>query len=601
MCRYKGYPVTAFKRMNIQTKTILTISTVFIALITAFVIILKTVLMDGFLRLEQSEVETNTSRVQNLLMFEQDNLQRLVSDWGVWSDAYQYMYTQNQSFVRSNLESTTFIANDIDVLLYMRYDGSTVYGREYNPETEELKSINPELMRNFVKQSRFLQLKKEEDTLSGILNTSDKTYMFAISAVLNSDGSGTSPGVLMMAQAIDDDFSTMLESVLQLDIQLYYNQQLLDSEMQYYLQMAQENNGFYQQEINDEIVHGFGIKNNIYEKPAILFQIALQRGIFQQGLITNQTLLYATIFMAIIILVLIFVLIRKLVVNKIANIILGLKRVQSGLVYNGELQAAGPDEIGMLTSTINEILEDFKKTTLELGTAKEIAEKNSQVKTQFLSQLSHELRTPLNAIIGFAELSSEYEADISNKDNILQILSAGEHLLGLIEDLLDISKLELGKYDIRSECVKIMACIEESICLIESMSKESGITISNQCQDLDDVFVSADSKRLKQILLNLLSNAIKYNREGGRVWISCEQDTQKLRINVHDTGYGIHQSDMQKIFDPFERGEMKNQPISGTGIGLSISKNLIHAMGGELGVSSEIGKGSCFWLELKRI
>lgn len=230
--------------------------------------------------------------------------------------------------------------------------------------------------------------------------------------------------------------------------------------------------------------------------------------------------------------------------------------------------------------------------------AKEEAERANRAKSDFLSSMSHELRTPMNAVLGFAQLLQYSDALTDDQqDNVHEILKAGNHLLELINEVLDLAKIESGHIELSLEPVELAGIIEECFELLANSAEKLGIQTS--CSGESEVNVWADRTRLRQILLNLLSNAIKYNRSGGSVTVLVHHEgSDRVRISVTDTGKGIASEKIAMLFQPFNRLDAENSNIEGTGIGLTITKRLVDAMRGAAGVESEVGVGSSFWIEL---
>ena len=227
------------------------------------------------------------------------------------------------------------------------------------------------------------------------------------------------------------------------------------------------------------------------------------------------------------------------------------------------------------------------------------AERANQAKSMFLSRMSHELRTPLNAILGFAQI---LEMDVTSEEDIESvqtIIRGGHHLLNLINELLDISRVEAGELPLSLETVEADEALHEAIELVRPMAEQRFIRLMDLSIGDGPHYVKADRQRLKQVLLNLLSNAVKYNVDAGRVTASVENGIpERLRITIADTGIGIPPDHLDRVFAPFDRLGADQSSIEGTGLGLTLTKSLVELMGGEIGVESSPGDGSTFWIEL---
>ncbi len=244
----------------------------------------------------------------------------------------------------------------------------------------------------------------------------------------------------------------------------------------------------------------------------------------------------------------------------------------------------------------------LEETNRELTVATREAENANRAKSEFLSNMSHELRTPLNAIIGFGQLlADDTAADLPpprRREFVQHIVDAGNHLLTLINEVLNLAQIESGKLSISLEPVELREVLDECHALTRLASAQRGIRLLFPHETA--LSVNADRTRLKQVLLNLLSNAVKYNRDHGAVIVDCTRGDQgRVRIAIEDTGQGMAAEELRGLFQPFNRLGRERSSIEGNGIGLALTKRLVELMGGTIGVHSTPGKGSVFWIDLR--
>ena len=258
------------------------------------------------------------------------------------------------------------------------------------------------------------------------------------------------------------------------------------------------------------------------------------------------------------------------------------------------------DELGRLADSLTRAEQLLVSRTTELITARDAALTATQAKNAFLSSTSHELRTPLNAVLGFAQLLQLSDLSQEDREAVERILAAGRHLLALINELIDIARIESGEFSLSVEPVAVAPVVEETCQLMAPLAADRSITISQDCP-WAGLAVNADRQRLRQILVNLISNAIKYNRHGGTVTLTCQPvSSDQVSLAVADTGPGIPAADLDRIFDPFERLGEEQGAIEGTGIGLPLARAFAEAMKGHLTVASAPGEGTTFTVTLPR-
>jgi len=257
-------------------------------------------------------------------------------------------------------------------------------------------------------------------------------------------------------------------------------------------------------------------------------------------------------------------------------------------------------EQALLDQRLREQQLALQDTNVELEAARALAETANRAKSEFLSAMSHELRTPLNAVLGFAQLlaSEKPPPSVSQQRSLDQILKGGWYLLQLINEILDLAMIESGKVTMSQESMGLADVLKDCQALIAPQAEKRGIRLLFSAMS-EPFFVHADRTRVKQVLINLLSNAIKYNRRGGMVIVECANVAGgRVRMSVTDTGAGLNAQQVEQLFQPFNRLGQEDGAEEGTGIGLVVTKQLTELMGGAIGVTSEVGVGTTFWIEL---
>jgi len=282
-----------------------------------------------------------------------------------------------------------------------------------------------------------------------------------------------------------------------------------------------------------------------------------------------------------------------------------LETSNSEIAREAEQRSKAQQEVMRLNEELEERVHtrtmQLEQANHELAVAMEEAKSANQAKSAFLSSMSHELRTPLNAILGFAQILTSEKLPstlVQKREFANHILKSGRHLLTLINEILDLAKIESGAVALSLEPVALNEILQECESMVAPLAAGRGIRLLFPATCAANV--TADRTRLKQIVLNLLSNAIKYNRDGGAVVVDCSPSGESLvRVSVQDTGMGLRPEQVKQLFQPFNRLGQESGVEEGTGIGLVVTKRLVELMGGTIGVTSSQGVGSMFWIELQ--
>jgi len=257
--------------------------------------------------------------------------------------------------------------------------------------------------------------------------------------------------------------------------------------------------------------------------------------------------------------------------------------------FTGHVDVSNRDELGALAANVNRMNDELRRLYKELETA-------SQHKSDFLASMSHELRTPLNAIIGFSQVLREGmvgEVNEKQRDYLDDILSSGNHLLSLINDVLDLSKVEAGQVELEVAPFSLRDALESGVVMVRERATTDGVQIT--VSDSSDVnLVDGDERRVRQVIFNLLSNAVKFTPAGGSVDMHAAQVNGEVQVSVADTGPGIASKDLERIFEEFQQTEAGLEQREGTGLGLALSKRLVELHGGRIWVESQVGEGSTF-------
>ncbi len=605
--RYQKFRI----RFGLRAKVQLVVASSLVVLAAIVFAFAYKIVFSSYQRLEAEDVRLTVERVANA---DDQFLQHLYErefDWASWDDAYQYVQDGNAMFSRVNLGPSELASNKIDLSIFIQNSGKIVsaeattrFKKPGSPNAAEiiktLKLDQPEEVRK-ISQTKGLTLLHEGHPLNIVVRPITRT-----------NGTGKEVGWLVWGQYIaKDDLRKMANTLKMGIVDLPFADVRNDPEFIHSTWMDSESARFQSISDSPNTTYAFYTIRDYQGHPIWVQKIYVPRNIHAQGVLTFKTLFKWLIMGSVLFCIVLFLAIDFIFLRRIKS----LANTLSTSADPKEVKVSGNDELADLAeafrstleslnarkaelSGLNESLEEtVERRTTDLVRATEEAERANAAKSEFLSHMSHELRTPLNAVIGFAQLIQMREVDNKTLDSAEAILKAGKHLLNLVNEILDLSKIESGKLSISVEPVQVMAPLQQAIGLVRSLADERNINVIVERPPTPKAGVQADQQRLMQVLLNLLSNAVKYNRPNGSVRVRCsETEGGRYRIEIEDTGFGLDPNHLDKLFAPFER--FGKPGVEGTGLGLALSRNLTRVMGGELSLLRTDLNGSVFAIEL---
>ena len=598
--------------MSIRLKVLGAIVVTFLALFITIFAISQSVLLNSFAKLEQESAQENITRVQNVL---QDDIAKQLStnvDWATWTDTYEFMQGNYPEFPDDNLYTDAVVPLNLNMMLFVTNDGELSASKIIDLETGEDIALPDGFEDYFTDQVLLISdadFEAGNDSVGGFLRTADgRLVMVTARPVLNSDGTGPVAGTLVMGRFIDTSQVAALATSLQQDIQIY---PYAADDLPAYVNMAKntlsDTSPTVIEVLDENTIVGYARMLDITGQPISVTIVMQPRDIFVQGQQTVSLLAIWLVITGLVLSIVMGIALDWVVLRRMTRLANEVNTIQEGADTSRRVTITSSDEVTDLSQNINSMLErislsrkQLEANNAELKVAYEHAEEATRLKSQFLSTMSHELRTPLNAIIGYSGIMLEGiggEIDDDAQEMVKNIYDSSNRLLKLINDVLDISKIEAGRLELVPEPFSVRLLAGNLKEQMEVLAFKKNIGFHMTIADDVPMVLHGDKTRIEQIIINLISNAFKFTDKGQVDLSFVWQDD--LVIRVKDTGKGIAPHALDYIFEEFrQENETTQRTHGGTGLGLAICRKLAELMGGTIKVESTLDEGTTFTVRL---
>jgi len=594
--------------MTLRKKTLLIIAATFLSLIAILYFASQNLLLNSFNELEEQNTRQNVERALSALSNDLSSLDATAGDWAGWDDTYAFIEDANTDYIESNLIDGTFTELKLNLMLFINSSGRTVFGKAFDLHNEEEIPVPQSLLEHLSDNNFLVTHPDTESSIAGIILLPEEPMLITSQPILTSEDEGPIRGTLIMGRYLDAAEIERLADITHLPLIMHrFTDPQIPPDFQEARLSLSEETLILAQVLDEQSIAGYTVLRDIYGKPSLMLRVDMPRDIYQQGQEILVHRLWLIIIVGAVSGVVAMWILEKQVLSRLAN----LSKSVSGIGITGDLSKrvslAGRDEISNLASGINNMLAALQKSEDELNEKAEQlqvaameAQAANKAKSEFLSGVSHELRTPLTAIIGLSQLlQKKYYGDLNEKQTeyVQDILESSNHLLSLINDILDLTRIEAGKSEFELVETEVKELMESSLLLVKESATKSRVSVQ---LEVPEKFlrqkIAVDKRRFRQIMVNLLSNAVKFTPAGGKVTIEAKIKKDGLTVSITDTGIGVRPEEQERIFDAFYQASAGTTGKSpGTGLGLSLTKHLVEQHHGQIWVESEgVGKGSRF-------
>lgn len=591
--------------MSLGKKSLILFLVLGLAICVGSYLALRVSVLPAFEEFEHQATEEALARVNGMLDADLHALEIMNIEYSAWDDTYEFVLGELPGYLEDNLDPAYWHSIDIDLMAIVDERGNRLFAWLGDPADGAEIPLADEISAALQPGSLLATHESPTDYVSGLLRVDGGLLQVVSYPILTSDGGGPSVGALVTGQILNrvrlEDLGRRTTSDPSIHV---IGDKSLPTHIVSAFRNIQDPDAETAVVTYGQHVHGLKVIRDLFGNPAAVLEIRQPRQISRIGAnaIRTAMILLAAGSLGFLLAALFFI--QKLIVSPVRELTEKIRKIK----YTGELEfdAGDPrsDEVGVLESNFAELTSGLGKTRAELEAARDEALSMSQAKSEFLARMSHEIRTPMNGVLGMTELLQNTRLDDKQKRFAKTIYSSAESLLHIINDILDLSKIEAGKLELDIAPFNLRHMVEESLELMADSAHRKDLELVGVITDDTHTLVEGDALRLRQVLINLLSNAVKFTDRGEIIVRVNEEEGSPdyvfYRFEIEDTGVGISPENAAKIFEPFTQEDgSTTRRYGGTGLGLSICTQLLELMDGEIGVDSKVGLGTTFWFTVR--
>ncbi len=591
--------------MSLRKRTLITLGQTIIGLMLLLSLVISLIITENYERLEVDQTKQHVKRAMNAIERDIDALKLTIQSWAAWDNSREFILGERPDYPsENNLTEQITTTLRLNMLLFFDVNNHMIYGLAADLVGAELKRV-PASIQHYLNRNQWLLSHDDpRDGYTGVVLLPEGPLLM-VAQPISSSNYDSIVGTLVAARYIDAMQVERLQHITELEIAVFrWDSHDLLPHVQQARSALIAGADIVVYPLTAQHIAGYTLWRDFDHQPAFLLQVITPRPIHQAGQTALVALLVALLIAGVTFSGITLLITERLVLARLSQLSSAVVAISENHLTRLELKPTDNDELGQLGAAINCMLETVeqahRREQIQSERARQQIEMAHDLKTKFIANMSHELRTPLNAIINFTYIIRSglrgplTDEQISYLD---RIYASSEHLLGLINDILDLAKIEAGRMDLYLESLHLGELVESTMSTAIGLTKDKPISLHyEQAENLP--LIAVDRTRIRQVLLNLLSNAARFT-DRGQITVRVWQQGHELITSITDTGIGIPIDKQEIIFEEFRQAdEGSARSYQGTGLGLPICKRLIELHGGRIWVESTVGVGSTFFFSL---